>query len=187
LGDEGAANHTRLAADVAGPGVHVFVYGRRGLRQGGPAPTRFPARQTLEASQAVSRLAGIPSERAIFAQQHPAVIDRGVFHNDVVAVGTERVLLFREEAFLERDALLRELAAKVEGFTPIEVAARELSVDDAVKSYLFNSQLVRAGADLVLIAPEECREVEPVRRWLDAHVGTGQPISSVRTFDLRQS
>ena len=187
LGDEGAANHTRLGADVAGPGVHLFVYGRRGLRQAGPAPTRFPARQTLEACQAVARLAGIPAERAIFAQQHPDAIDRGVFHNDVVAVGTERVLLFHEQAFLEREALLRELAEKVEGFTPIQVAARELSVDDAVKSYLFNSQLVRAGEGLVLIAPEECREIEPVRRWLEAHVGAGQPISSVRTFDLRQS
>ncbi len=187
LGDEGAANHTRLGADVAGPGVHLFVYGRRGLRQGGPAPTRFPARQTLEASQAVARLAGVPAERAIFAQQHPDVIDRGVFHNDVVAVGTERVLLFHEQAFLEREALLRELAEKVEGFTPIQVAARELSVDDAVKSYLFNSQLVRADEGLVLIAPEECREIGPVRRWLDAHVGAGQPIHAVRTFDLRQS
>jgi len=187
FGDEGAANHTRLAARVDGPGVHLFVFGRRGLRQGGPAPERYPARQTLEASQAVARLAGIPAERAIFAQQHPDVIDRGVFHNDVVAVGTERVLLFHEEAFLERDALLRELGEKVEGFTPIQVAAREVSVDDAVKSYLFNSQLVRVGADLVLIAPEECRAIEPVRRWLDAHVGEGQPIREVRTFDLRQS
>lgn len=187
FGDEGAANHTRFCVRVDEPGVHLFVYGRRGLHPDAPAPKRFPARQTLEASQAVARLAGLPAERAIFAQQHPDVIDRGVFHNDVIAVGTERVLLFHEEAFLERAALLRELSERIEGFTPIQVDTREVSVEDAVKSYLFNSQLVRIGRELVLIAPEECRAVESVSRWLDANVGVGKPISAVQTFDLRQS
>lgn len=187
FGDEGAANHTRFCAQVDAPGVHLFVYGRRGLRPDGPAPKRYPARQTLEASQAVARLAGLAPERAVFTQQRPDVIDRGVFHNDVIAVGTERVLLFHEEAFLERDALLRELGEKVEGFTPVQVDTREVSVEDAVKSYLFNSQLVRVGGELALIAPEECRAVEPVSRWLDANVGAGKAIAAVHTFDLRQS
>ena len=43
--DEGAANHMRMGARQGGPGVEVFVYGRRAseIRAG------FPARQTLEA------------------------------------------------------------------------------------------------------------------------------------------
>lgn len=188
FGDEGAANHTRLAASPDHPGVHVFVYGRRALSEG-PTPKRFPARQTLEASQAVARLAALAPERCVFVQQNPDVIDRGVFHNDVIAVGTENVLLFHEEAFLEQDAVLRELADRVEGFTPVRVDAREVSVDDAVKSYLFNSQLVRVPETkgLVLIAPEECNEIEPVRRWIEAHVRPGEAIETVRTFNLRQS
>ncbi len=189
FGDEGAANHTRLSAEIDRAGVHLFVYGRRGLRGGGPAPHRFPARQTLEASQAVARLHELAPERCVFAQQNPDVIDRGVFHNDVIAVGTERVLFFHEEAFADREALLSELSALVEGFTPVRVDASAVSVEDAVRSYLHNAQLVRVPGreGLTLIAPEECHEIEPVRRWLEEHVGPGQPISEVRVFDLRQS
>ncbi len=189
FGDEGAANHTRLATDVGAPGLHVFVFGRHGLKSGDPAPRRFPARQTLEASQAVARLHRLPPERCVFVQQSPEVIDRGVFHNDVIAVGTERVLFFHEEAFLERQAVIDTLAARVEGFVPVRVDAAAVSVEDAVRSYLFNSQLVRVPGreGLTLIAPEECHEVDSVRRWLEEHVGEGQPISEQRVFDLRQS
>lgn len=189
FGDEGAANHTRLGADTGAPGVHLFVYGRAALRPDTPAPRRYPARQTLEASQAVARLHRLPDSRCVFAQQHPEVIDQGVFHNDVIAVGHERVLFHHEAAFLHPEAVLRALAEKVEGLTPVRVDARQVSVEDTVRSYLFNSQLVRVpGEDgLTLIAPEECRETESVARWLDANVGPGQPIARVRTFDLRQS
>lgn len=188
FGDEGAANHTRLAPEVGAPGLHLFVYGRAALRPDTPAPRRFPARQTLEASQAVARLHRLPAARCVFAQQHPEVIDQGVFHNDVIAVGHERVFIYHEAAFLHPEAVLRELAA-VDGLTPIRVDARQVPVADAVRSYLFNSQLVRPpGAEgLVLVAPEECREVESVRLWLEANVGPGRPITDVRTFDLRQS
>ncbi len=187
FGDEGAANHTRLGRDVSAPGVHVFVYGRRALG-GVRAPQRFPARQTLEASEAVARLHRLAPERCVFVQQDPGVIDLGVFHNDVIAVGTEHVLFFHERAFADPDAIAT-IAAKVPGLVPVRVDAAEVSVEDAVRSYLFNSQLVRVPGreGLTLIAPEECREIEPVRRWLEAHVGRGAPIEEVRTFDLRQS
>ncbi len=165
------------------------MYGRAALRPDSPAPRRYPARQTLEASQAVARLHRLPDARCVFAQQHPDVIDEGVFHNDVIAVGHERVLFYHEAAFLHPDAVLRALADRVEGFTPVRVDTREVPVEDVVRSYLFNSQLVRVpGEDgLTLIAPEECLETDRVARWLDANVGLGQPIARVRTFDLRQS
>src|SRR6266581_101455 len=51
FGDEGAANHTRFAAAAGAPGVELFVYGRAGFDAGAPAPRRFPARQTREASE----------------------------------------------------------------------------------------------------------------------------------------
>ncbi|HJL20199.1 MAG TPA: N-succinylarginine dihydrolase [Sandaracinaceae bacterium LLY-WYZ-13_1] len=189
FGDEGAANHTRLAVEVGAPGTHVFVYGRRGLTMEGPRPVRFPARQTLEASRAVARLHRLPEERCLFVQQRPDVVDRGVFHNDVIAVGHERWLLHHEEAFVDGAAALEALRSRVEGLVAIEVPSAEVSVDDAVRSYLFNSQLVRPpGHDApLLVAPLECREVEPVRRWLEASTGPGRPIAGVRTLDLRQS
>ncbi|MCC6875904.1 MAG: N-succinylarginine dihydrolase [Sandaracinaceae bacterium] len=189
LGDEGAANHTRLGASLDAPGVHLFVYGREALRSDAPAPARFPARQTLEASRAVARLCALDPSRSVFVQQSPAVIDRGVFHNDVIAVGHGRVLLFHEQAFVQSEALISRLAGAVQGFTPLVVRDADVGVDDAVRSYLFNSQLVELPGEqgICLIAPEECREIDGVRRWIEREVHEGAPIARARFFDLRQS
>src|SRR5262249_1438577 len=46
FGDEGAANHMRLAPSHGEPGVEVFVYGVSG--------GAFPARQHVEASRAIA-------------------------------------------------------------------------------------------------------------------------------------
>ncbi|HZW23158.1 N-succinylarginine dihydrolase, partial [Noviherbaspirillum sp.] len=78
FGDEGAANHTRLCAEHGAPGVEMFVYGRVEFDPEAPSPRRFPARQTLEASQAVARLHGLDAQRTVFVQQDPETIDQGV-------------------------------------------------------------------------------------------------------------
>ena len=110
FGDEGAANHTRFAgADAAAGGVEFFVFGRHGAG-GGPAPARYVARQTFEASAAVARRHGLDSARVVFAQQNPAAIDAGVFHNDVIAVGHRHLLLCHEQAFVDQHAVLADLA-----------------------------------------------------------------------------
>src|SRR4051794_32991602 len=61
FGDEGAANHMRLAGSHGEPGVEVFVYGVSG--------GAFPARQHLEASKAIARLHGLDPARIVFAEQ----------------------------------------------------------------------------------------------------------------------
>ncbi|MEP6135791.1 N-succinylarginine dihydrolase, partial [Marinobacter sp.] len=58
FGDEGAANHTRLCGGYGEPGVELFVYGQIAFNEQAPAPKLYPARQTLEASQAIARLHG---------------------------------------------------------------------------------------------------------------------------------
>ncbi|MDQ3034167.1 MAG: N-succinylarginine dihydrolase [Myxococcota bacterium] len=187
FGDEGAANHTRLRSADAASGVHLFVYGRRGIGGDETAPRKYPARQTLEASRAVARLHGLGDDRAIFVQQEPSVIDEGVFHNDVIAVGHERLLFFHERAFRDRDAALRAILERVPDLEPVEVLDRDVTVDDAVRSYLFNSQILTPpGGGRVLVAPEECREIPSVAALLDRLVGQGV-FSEVKVFDLRQS
>ena len=37
-----------------------------------------------------------PPANTLFLQQNPKVIDQGVFHNDVIAIGNENVFLFHE-------------------------------------------------------------------------------------------
>lgn len=189
LGDEGAANHTRFSKEPAGPGVELFVYGATGLRPGAVAPQKYPARQTLEASQAVARLHGLEESRCVFAQQNPEAIDAGVFHNDVIAVGHEMVLFCHERAFAERAGVLAELAEKCgDAFQMIEVPEASVSMEEAVRSYLFNSQLLtRPDGKMLLVVPEECRTEVRVRDYLDQLVAAGTPIAEVLSFDLRES
>jgi succinylarginine dihydrolase len=188
FGDEGAANHTRLAAGDAEPGVEFFVYGKRGFG-GGPAPARFPARQTFESCAAVARRHVLDPARTVFAQQNPAAIDAGVFHNDVICVGRGAVLLCHEQAFVEQPAVLAELGARIgPAFTPVVVKERDVSLADAVATYLFNSQLLaRPDGRMLLVAPAEVRENARVDACLDSLLESGGPIAEVLTFDLKQS
>lgn len=186
LGDEGAANHTRFGD--AAPGTTLFVYGRSGFGEAGREPARYPARQTREASEAVARSHGLAAARTVFAQQNPDAVDRGVFHNDVIAVGSGNVLLCHARAWTDQPAVLARLAAGVPDFMPIVVDDAEVSVDEAVATYLFNSQLLRRDdGRYLLVTPAECRENARTQAWLARLVLHSGPIAEVLTFDLRQS
>jgi succinylarginine dihydrolase len=192
FGDEGAANHTRLCREYGEAGVEFFVYGRSAFDSRYPAPQKYPARQTLEASQAVARLHGLSEDGVVYAQQNPAVIDQGVFHNDVIAVGNGEVLFHHEDAFLDSDKVLAQLHAKLASkggrFQPIGVPRSAVTVEDAVRSYLFNSQLLtRADGSMLLVVPEECRNNERVWSYLDQLTRQGGPVGEVKVFDLKQS
>ena len=180
FGDEGAANHMRLTAAHGEPGVEVFVYGVAG----GP----FPARQHVEASKAIARQHRLDAARTLFAQQSEEAIAAGAFHNDVVAVANERVLFAHEKAFADKDALLARLEAVVPGFEYAEVAEADVPLDDAVRSYLFNGQLVTpADGQMTLVAPTECRETPSVWSWIERHIAGNGPIRRVEIVDVRQS
>lgn len=191
FGDEGAANHTRFCGDYAGKGVELFVYGQEAFDQNAPRPRHFPARQSLEASQAIARLHGLGERETVFALQKPETIDAGVFHNDVIAVGNRNVLFYHQEAFAETQAVLVELQDKL-GDVPliaVKVPTEEVSVQDAVRSYLFNSQLLNLDDDsMMLVVPGECREVASVSNFLDRLIeNNSNPINRVDVFDLKQS
>lgn len=186
FGDEGAANHNRLGSEYGQPGIQLFIYGRE---EGGPQrPARYPARQTLEASQAVARLNQVNPYQLIFARQNPAVIDKGVFHNDVIAVSNRQVLFCHEQAFVDQPALLETLAQRVPGFMPIQVPTSAVSVEDAVSTYLFNSQLLsKADGSMMLVLPQEAQEHENVRAYLNQLLVADNPINELKVFDLRES
>lgn len=190
--DEGAANHTRFAASHGAAGVEFFVYGRVEFDPSAPAPKKYPARQTLEASQAIARLHGLDPARTVFASQNPDVIDQGVFHNDVIAVGNGDVLFYHEQAFADEagtlDALRRALAVAGTELHPVRVATSQVAVGDAVASYLFNSQLLsKADGRMALVVPHECRENAAVADYLAGLLAGRGPIDELIEFDLRQS
>ncbi|MCP4406180.1 MAG: N-succinylarginine dihydrolase [Gammaproteobacteria bacterium] len=189
FGDEGAANHTRLCEHHGGAGIQLFIYGKQAsITQ--LSPRRYPARQTLEASQAISRLHQLDQSRVIFAQQNPAVIDAGVFHNDVIAVGNENVLFFHQRAFLNKSQLKKAISKAFThaSFHFIEVENRQVSVEQAVNSYLFNSQLVTLPkGGMALIAPRECEMLPTVRKYLQRLLEQDNPIKKTVMIDVKQS
>lgn len=189
LSDEGAANHMRMAAGPGALGVEIFIYGRRGDE----ATQGFPARQTLEASRAIARRHQLDSARTIFARQSVDAINAGAFHNDVVAVAHQHVLFHHEHAFADKDGLKAEIRSKATGlFEPVfvEVAASDVSLDDAVTSYLFNSQLIsRPGQGrLTLICPTETRENNKTAAVLQQIIARpNAAIGAVEYVEVRES
>lgn len=197
FGDEGAANHTRFAPSHGARGLHFFVYGHRGLGPGSTSAraTKFPSRQTFEASEAIRRCHLMDDKFASYAQQHPAAIDAGVFHNDVISVGNENVFLLHERAFVKTTAVVDELRRRYSLLTRgrelvvITVPERRIPLADAVRSYLFNSQLVTVSRGrMALIAPTNCAEVPAVKNFLGDLVASGRtPVREIHHFDLRES
>ncbi|WP_028312837.1 N-succinylarginine dihydrolase [Derxia gummosa] len=190
LGDEGAANHSRFCADHGAPGVELFVYGKRAFAPDAPAPKRFPARQSDEAGRAIARLHRLAPGRVVHAQQHPAAIDAGVFHNDVIALAHRDVLLSHEMAFLDEGGTLGALRAALDPLPlrHLRVSQHDVPLADAVASYLFNSQLLdRDDGRFTLVVPAECRRIASVARWLDARLDEGEVIADLLVADLGES
>ncbi|MFL6735108.1 MAG: N-succinylarginine dihydrolase [Sphingomicrobium sp.] len=180
FGDEGAANHMRLARCHGEPGVEVFVYGV----SGGP----FPARQHREASAAIARRHQLNPERTLFVAQSEEAIAAGAFHNDVVAVANGPVLFAHEKAFADRDAFVEECARLVPDFQLVEVADADVPLADAISSYLFNAQLVTLpDGQMTLILPSEARETPSVWKWVEQHLAGNGPIRRVEVVDVRES
>lgn len=191
FGDEGAANHCRLAASHGDRGLEVFVYGRSAFAKS--EGERFIARQAMEASHIVATQHQLWSGGgALLVKQSQTAIDAGAFHNDVVAVSNGNVLMFHAQAFEQRDAFIEALrrASVPHGFEPVllEASADELSLEEAVKSYLFNSQIVTLPAGgMALILPGEAEETPQAKAFVDRVLASNGPVREAHYLDLRQS
>jgi succinylarginine dihydrolase len=98
------------------------------------------------------------------------------------------VLFAHQRAFADRDRLIAECSAKLPEFELVEVAEAEVPIADAIKSYLFNAQLVTPpdGA-MTLILPSEARETPSVWAWLQRHLASNGAIRRIEVVDVRQS
>ena len=180
FGDEGAANHMRMCVQHGAPGLEIFVYGTTG--------GAFPARQHVEASRAVARLHGLVPARTLFVEQNPAAIAAGAFHNDVVAVANERVLFAHEQAFADPAGTYAAIRERLPEAEIVVVPAAAVTLADAIKSYLFNAQLLTLpSGELALVIPLEAWNHSQVRPWLDQMLASNGPIRQVLPVDVRQS
>ena len=184
--DEGAANHVRVAADHGEPGLHVFVYGMS--EQAAERPLRFPARQHEDASRAVARMHRLDPERCLFVQQHPAAIDAGIFHHDVIGMSALGFIAQHEQAWVGGGEGVRKIARKLSSNTLrlLEVSEKELPLEAAVKSYFFNSQLLSDAKGIRIVAPMECADVPQAKALFDRWVEEGF-VAGVHYLDVRES
>ncbi|RNJ63496.1 MAG: N-succinylarginine dihydrolase [Porphyrobacter sp. IPPAS B-1204] len=180
FGDEGAANHMRLCESHDAPGVEVFVYGRTG--------GRFPARQHEQASRIVARRHGLAPDRTVFIEQNPDAIAVGAFHNDVVAVANGRVLFTHDKAFADQQGAYDAIRAAFPALEVVEVPSSAVTLEEAIRTYLFNAQLLTLpSGEMALIVPEECRESSAVWTWVETMLAGNGPIRDVIPVDVRQS
>jgi|CXWL01.1.fsa_nt_gi succinylarginine dihydrolase len=180
--DEGAANHMRLSPSHSEVGLNVFVYGKR---------------QNLAASQAVAKNHNIPSIQALFLQQNPEVISKGVFHNDVIAVSNENLLLVHECAYENGMADIARIETAYKAIHPqsnlqlIVIKDEDLSVEEAVHSYFFNSQIItKSGGKMTVIAPQELKTLyggKAAKLMEKIRYNAENSIDEVEYLDLRQS
>lgn len=191
FGDEGAANHCRLTASHGERGVEVFVYGRSAFAKGGAGG--FAARQAMEASHIVATQHQLwTGGGAVLTQQAKTAIDAGAFHNDVVAVSNGPVLMYHGQAFEQRDAFLENLkrACAAREFDPVllEASEAEVTLPEAVKSYLFNSQIISLpSGGMALVLPREAEETPRAKAFVDRVLSSNGPIREAHYLDLRQS
>jgi len=190
ISDEGAANHTRLCGSHGNDGLHIFVFGFDPFHRDLRVPQKFPARQSRLAGESIARRHGIRDFFLI--QQNPDAIDAGVFHNDVISVGNENVLLMHEMSFMDQPLVIdgiKKFFGRTGGeFFPIEFSDSDLPIKDAIGSYFFNSQIIsRPEGGMTLVCPQEVEETPSAASCAQSLVESNCPIDEVRFFDLRQS
>ncbi|WP_111978069.1 N-succinylarginine dihydrolase [Algibacillus agarilyticus] len=191
--DEGAANHTRLTEAYDQTGLNLFVYGCSAQNNQLAKPNKFPARQTLEACQAIARIHQLSDDNTVFIQQNPDVIDQGVFHNDVIAVGNLNVLFYHEQAFCNTKQVLDEINSKWAKLSTkklhlIEVKNNDVTLNSAINSYLFNTQLIQLNnGDTAMLAPTECQSFTDVQYYLNQLQKKQTQIKQILYKNLNQS
>lgn len=191
IGDEGAANHMRLSLHHQISGINIFVYNKSAFnKNSSPIPQKFPSRQTFEASESVCRSHQLPSNKVLYIQQRAQSVDAGVFHNDVIAVSNEDTLFIHEHAWEQQANMLSQLKKNSDfKLHIIQVPDTAFTVEDAVMSYVFNSQLITLPSEsMALIAPEECQHMPKIKQFLDIMIASpSNRIEDIYFLDLKQS
>jgi succinylarginine dihydrolase len=214
LRDEGAANHMRLSDESGMFGIHVFVHGWDEDRP--DWSSSFFPRHTRAASEALSRLHKLDGQDTFFLQQHPAAISAGVFHNDVIATSHRNLLLHHQLAFEESEETHAGLSMLEERFrekcgqelTRICITEDDFSLEEAVQSYFFNSQLLTPstlpsgvpasnlgvahasdlGRPMVMLCPAQCERIASVKSTIDRLIASpSNAICEVIFVSLEQS
>ncbi|MGV6800568.1 MAG: N-succinylarginine dihydrolase [bacterium] len=191
MGDEGAANHGRFSNSHGEQGVELFVYGRSAFETLNK-DYHFPPRQAMETSHAIATTHQLKGGSVVFTRQSMAAINAGAFHNDVVSVTNGNVLFYHEQAFDNKTQCLEMIStacARLD-IEPhfIEVPSDKVSLQDAISSYLFNSQLVTLPeGGMALILPKDAESNPRTNLFVQSMLADNRPIHTAHFLDLKQS
>ena len=187
--DEGAANHSRICSDYSEKALELFVYGREAFSSHRQTKVFYP-RQSQTAGKQIALQHQLDTEETMQIQQNSQAIDAGVFHNDVIFTADKNFLFYHEQAFTNTTKIIQEIEKKLQP-TPIlkvEVKSKDISLETAVSSYLFNSQLLPVGKNKwLLLAPSDCEEDLIVKNYLKSLQSSDSPIHEIQFLPLRQS
>ena len=192
LSDEGAANHSILGPYYGSKGLHVFIYGKESSMLNQPTKI-YPARQSRLACEALARNHQIHESQTLIWQQNPDAIDAGAFHNDVVCVANQHVFLCHERAFKNQEQALNIINQKYkllhnQDICFIIINNNQLPIEDAISSYLFNSQLLsKDDKSMMLFAPTESQSNPRAQAVINQILNDDNPINEVVYFDLSES
>ena len=153
INDEGSANSIRLWHKKNQCGVNIFVYGKPNAR--------YPIRQSKSSCEKIINIT--KPRHYILLEQTKEAIDAGVFHNDVIAFGFKNTIICHEKAFSNQKQELKKLKKIFTNslnapLNIVEIANNSLSLNAAVKTYLFNSQVIEINNKFELICPIEVKE-----------------------------
>ena len=111
-----------------------------------------------------------------------------MFHNDVIATSNDHAIFYHEQAFADEAELLAAVD-RVGGIDLYRVDTSELSLAEAVSTYLFNSQVItRPDGYMAIIAPRQCEISEAVQAVISGWIRDEDcPITEAIYVDVDQS
>ena len=183
FGDEGAANHMRLAAGARRAGRRGLRLWRVGRRlPGAPASSRR-RRRSPGCTGSIPSGPCSPSNRRRRSPPARSTMTSSRSPTSACCSRTSR----RSPT---SDALIARLrAAGARASNMVEVPDAEVPLADAIRSYLFNAQLVtpaRRRDDPDRPRPRRARRRRS-GRWIERHLAGNGPIRRVEVVDVRQS
>ena len=188
LADEGAANHTRLFVEGR-PAVHLFAWGREAWGRPRDPGTSRPGRRARPArrSRAVhrpgeARWPSSPSRIRWASTAGPSTPTCSRWATATSSCSTSAPSASTRRCCSGSATLLGP------GFRWAVASEAELPLEDAVRSYAFNSQLLTLpDGTMAIVAPDEARETPSARAFLEAVVAQDNPVMAVHYLDVRQS
>ena len=185
-GDEGAANHLRVASNHEQKGFEIFIFGTSAFK----AYNSSIMRQAKEISHTVALKHQLNTEHYFLLQQNQDAIQQGSFHNDIVSLSNENIFIAHEKAFEDRNALnqiIRILENNVSNFQFIEIKENEIPLKDIIKSYLLNSQLVSTtDGEMLMVLPADVQNFDNCMQWIDK-LKQISPVKKFEFVDIKQS